>query len=82
MFVSVCDGHDDQGLVSEFVGESVLSWMEQIVANATDKEKASNRFWEDAMTRSCLVTENNLQTENLKVGSVGSFMLLQKRKSQ
>jgi serine/threonine protein phosphatase PrpC len=25
LFISVCDGHDNQGFVSEFVGESVLS---------------------------------------------------------
>jgi serine/threonine protein phosphatase PrpC len=80
LLLSVCDGHDDRGLVSHFVAEGVVFGIDQRVSSMTEQEEASTDFWQDTCAAVCLEVENDLRCKKLSGGSVGVFTAITKKK--
>jgi serine/threonine protein phosphatase PrpC len=67
LLLSVCDGHEDRGLVSEFVAKSVVSAMKKKV------EGSCTASWQMTCLAACLDVDNNLKIQKLTGGSAGIF---------
>jgi serine/threonine protein phosphatase PrpC len=72
LLLSVCDGHDDRRLVSEFVAKGVVWEMEQKMnGSSTDS-------WQEICSTACLDVDDKLKIENLSGGSTGIFAIVTK----
>jgi serine/threonine protein phosphatase PrpC len=80
LLLSVCDGHDDRGLVSHFVAEGVVSGIDQRVSILTEQQEASTDFWQDTCSAACLEVEKDLRSKKLQGGSVGVFAAITEKK--
>jgi serine/threonine protein phosphatase PrpC len=72
LLLTVCDGHGDEGLVSHFVAESLITGIDELLPKVLDGSSGKEiPSWESVCTDLCLRTDDALRSTNLRGGSVG-----------
>ncbi|KAL3920056.1 MAG: hypothetical protein SGILL_003452, partial [Bacillariaceae sp.] len=79
--LGVCDGHGDNGCVSDFVATHipiVLRENMESMATADDNDDNTVEYWSAIWQRTCLQVDEKLKATGLEGGSTGVFCLVTK----
>jgi serine/threonine protein phosphatase PrpC len=75
LLLTVCDGHGDEGLVSHFVAESLITSLDEYLPDLLGASPGNGSpNWETVCTDICLRTDDALRSTNLRGGSVGVLL--------
>lgn len=75
VLIAVCDGHGDDGLVSQFVAERLVTALdEQRIIELLEYESAER--WQDTCKDVCVSTDDALRFANLQGGSVAVLVVV------
>jgi serine/threonine protein phosphatase PrpC len=76
--LGVCDGHGDDGKVSEFVARNVSGMLRECMAAVANKnvDTASVEYWTAVWQRTCLQVDEKLKAADLDGGSTAILALI------
>jgi serine/threonine protein phosphatase PrpC len=72
VLLAVCDGHDDEGLVSRFVAEGWVTALDDRLPRM--QLPAAEEEWQASCKDICLITDDALRKAKLRGGSVAVFI--------
>lgn len=78
VLLAICDGHGDQGIVSEFVAKGLVSAMNDRITAMYNTAKLSDFNWHDTCTELCLEIDSSLRGRNLQGGSTAVLAAITK----
>jgi protein phosphatase PTC2/3 len=79
LLLGVCDGHGDDGLVSNFTASNIAKNLRETMMEKSDEvvevDLTSSEYWNAVWSKTCVMFDAELKREKLDGGSTGVFAL-------